>query len=58
MVAALVAVHLSAFYGILHLYPEWRMIWFAPVIIVEGVLFGVITDALVGPLKSVSRART
>jgi hypothetical protein len=34
--------------AILRSYPEWRMVWFAPVIIVEGVLIGMLLDMLFG----------
>ncbi len=38
----LLVVHLLAFIAILRAYPHWRAIWFMPVAIVEGGLFGAI----------------
>ena len=46
-VAGLLAVHLLGFVAILRSYPEWRMIWFMPVVIVEAGLFSIILDMLV-----------
>jgi hypothetical protein len=42
----LLVVHSLAFVGILRAYPEWPMIWFMPVVIVEGGLFGAILFVL------------
>jgi len=47
----LLVVHLLAFIAILRAYPEWRMIWFLPVVIVEGGLFGAILYLLFGSRK-------
>ena len=47
-VVSLMAVHSLAFVAILRSYPQWRMVWFAPVIIVEGVLIGMLLDTLFG----------
>ena len=38
----LLVVHSLAFDAILRAYPQWRMIWFMPVVIVEGGLFGAV----------------
>jgi len=38
----LLVVHSLAFVGVLRAYPQWPMIWFMPVVIVEGEVFGVI----------------
>src|ERR1700674_2396197 len=39
-IAGLLVVHLLAFVAILRAYHRWHMIWFIPVVIVEGGLFG------------------
>jgi len=49
--AGLLVVHLLAFVAILRTYPQWRMIWFIPVVIVEGGLFGAILYLLFGSRK-------
>ena len=49
--AGLLVVHLLSFVVILRAYPEWREIWFVPVIIVEGGLFGAILYLLFGSRK-------
>jgi hypothetical protein len=36
MLAALLAVHLAAYTAVLTLVPEWRLIWFFPITVVEG----------------------
>lgn len=38
----LLVIHLLAFVAILRAYPQWRGIWFWPIVIVEGGLFGAI----------------
>jgi apolipoprotein N-acyltransferase len=50
-IAGLLVVHLLAFVAILRAYPQWRMIWFIPVVIVEGGLFGAILYLLFGERK-------
>jgi cation transport ATPase len=45
-VVALLAAHSLAFLLILRSYPEWRMIWFVPVAIVEAGLFSSILASL------------
>jgi hypothetical protein len=47
----LLLVHLLLFIAILRGYPQWRGIWFVPIIIVEGGLFGVILHVLFGEHK-------
>lgn len=47
-VVGLLVVHLLAFVAILRSYPEWRMIWFMPVVIVEAGLFSIILNMLLG----------
>ena len=51
-IAGLLALHVLAFVAILQTYPEWRGIWFVPVVIVEGGLFGVILSWFLGRTKS------
>jgi len=46
MTATLLAVHILAFVAILRAYPEWRMIWFWPISIVESVSISIILDTL------------
>jgi hypothetical protein len=50
-IGGLLVVHLLAFIAILHAYPQWRMIWFWPIVIVEGGLFGAILYLLFGERK-------
>jgi hypothetical protein len=50
-IAGLLVVHLLAFVAVLRAYPEWRGIWFWPVVIVEGGLFGAILYVLFGDRK-------
>jgi hypothetical protein len=50
-IAGLLVVHLVAFISVLRVYPQWRGIWFVPVVIVEGGLFGAILYLLFGERK-------
>lgn len=50
-IAGLLVVHLLVFVCILRAYPQWRAIWFVPVLIVEGGLFGAILYLLFGERK-------
>ena len=52
-----VDVHSLAFIAALRAYPEWRMIWFMPVVIVEGGLFGAILYLLFGVENISTRKR-
>jgi len=45
-VVGLLAVHLLAFVAILRSYPEFRMIWFMPIVIVEAAFFSIILNML------------
>ena len=47
-VAGLLVIHLLGFGVILERYPGWRMIWFAPIIIVEAGIISTIFSALLG----------
>jgi hypothetical protein len=47
-IGGLLVVHLLAFIAILGAYPRWRAIWFMPVVVVEGGLFGAILYLLFG----------
>jgi hypothetical protein len=51
VIAALLVVHLLAFTAILRAYPQWREIWFWPIIVVEAGLFGAILYLLFGERK-------
>lgn len=54
-IAGLLVVHLLAFVAILRAYPQWRVIWFWPIGIVEGGLFGAILYLLFGAQTSARR---
>jgi hypothetical protein len=47
VIAGLLIVHLLVFIAVLRPYPQWRGIWFMPVVIVEGGLFGAILYPIV-----------
>jgi len=47
-ISGLLVVHLLAFVAILRAYPKWHAIWFIPVVVVEGGLFGAILYILFG----------
>jgi hypothetical protein len=49
--AGLLIAHLLAFTAILGAYPQWREIWFWPVMVVEAGLFGAILYVLFGERK-------
>jgi hypothetical protein len=49
--SGLLVVHLLLFIAVLRGYPQWRGIWFVPVIIAEGGLFGAILYLLFGERK-------
>ncbi len=51
----LLVVHSLAFTAVLRAYPEWRMIWFMPVVIVEAGLFGAITYEPLGYVRLTPR---
>ena len=51
-IAGLLAVHLLFFIAILRVYPQWREIWYWPVVVVEGGLFGAILYLLFGRITS------
>jgi len=54
-IAGFLLVHLLAFIAILRAYPEWRMIWYWPIVVVEGGLFGPILYLLFGSHNITSR---
>ena len=45
-VTGLLAVHLLAFVTVLRYFPEWRLVWFIPVGMMEVWIFGVILDQM------------
>jgi len=47
-IAGLLIVHSLAFVAILRAYPQWREIWFWPIMVVEAGLFGAILYLLFG----------
>ena len=47
-IVSLLALHLLAFVSVLRVYHQWREIWFVPVVVVEGGLFGAILYLLFG----------
>ena len=51
-IAGLLVVHLLVFVAVLRAYPQWREIWFVPIVIVEGALFGAILYLLFGERKN------
>ena len=51
VIAGLLVVHLLLFVAILRVYPQWREIWFWPVMVVEAGLFGAILYLLFGERK-------
>jgi hypothetical protein len=50
-ITCLLGAHLLAFVAILRAYPEWRPIWFAPIVILEGAFFAPILLLLFGRQK-------
>jgi len=50
-IAGLLVVHLLVFVVVLRAYPQWRGIWFMPLVIIEGGLFGAILYLLFGDRK-------
>jgi cytochrome bd-type quinol oxidase subunit 2 len=40
VIACLLMIHCLAFVAILRAYPDWRMIWFWPITVVEAGVFG------------------
>ena len=47
-IAGLLVVHSLFFIAILRVYPQWREIWYWPVVVVEGGFFGAILYLLFG----------
>jgi O-antigen/teichoic acid export membrane protein len=39
-IACLLTIHCLAFVAILRIYPDWRVIWFWPITVVEAGIFG------------------
>jgi hypothetical protein len=39
-ITCLLTIHCLAFAAVLRIYPEWRVIWFWPITVVEGGIFG------------------
>ena len=54
-VGSILTMHMIAFVAILRRYPDWRLLWFAPIALAEVVLFGAILDAFFSPRKRFSR---
>jgi hypothetical protein len=46
--AAAVGVHLSVFIPLLRMYPEFRPIWYVPIVIGEATFFGTTLDLVLG----------
>jgi hypothetical protein len=55
ILAALLCLHLLAFILILRNFPEFRIFWYVPVVILEAGIFGAIYDLLL--LRTSSRKR-
>lgn len=51
IIASLLTLHLLGFVAVLRIYPQWRMIWFLPIIVLEAALFSFILDTLLGDRK-------
>ena len=47
-IVGMLVIHLLAFVAILRASPQWQGIWFMPIVIVEGGLFGAILYLLFG----------
>lgn len=50
-IVGLAVVHVLAFIAVLRAYPQWRGIWFWPIMLVEAGLFGTIFYLLYGKQK-------
>jgi hypothetical protein len=50
-IVGLLAIHLLVFLAALRSYPEWRMIWFMPIVVVEAGIFWTILNALFSSSK-------
>jgi hypothetical protein len=53
--AGLFIVHFLLFAAIPRCYPQWRMIWFMPIVIVEAGLFYIILNVPLGPSTKLRR---
>ena len=52
-------VHLAFFIPVLRSYPDFRLVWWVPIVIVEAGIFGVICDMLLlRPARSSRRAKS
>jgi len=50
--AGLLVMHSLAFVAVLRAYPQWRMVWFVPIIVVEAGLFAALREALFSGRKA------
>ncbi len=44
----LLLVHVIAFVVVLQRYPEWRLIWYVPIVVIEAPCMGMVLDAIMG----------
>ena|ERR1700722_16313631 len=41
----LLLIHVIAFVAVLQRYPEWRLIWYVPIVVIEAQFMGLVLDA-------------
>jgi hypothetical protein len=44
----LLLIHITAFVVLLQRYPEWRLIWYVPIVVIEAPCMGMVLDAVMG----------
>ncbi len=44
--AGVLIVHLAVFIPVLRTYPDFRLVWWVPIVIAEAAVFGIICDLL------------
>ena len=42
----LLLIHVIAFAAVLQRYPEWRLIWYVPIVVIEALCMGLVLDAV------------
>jgi hypothetical protein len=47
--AGAIALHLVAFIYLLGVYPDFKPLWFLPIVIIEATIFGVVCSMILGP---------
>ena len=51
----LLLIHVIAFVAVLQRYPDWRLIWYVPIVVIEAPLMGIVLDAVLTDKHSRSR---